>query len=467
MQCASSRSTERLAALVVLVVLAVLAPTLAWAQAEDAAPVVTDAATIEPATIEPAVGDTGVVASSDASDAASDTATSDASDTIDPALQWLLDALRVVRPTLLGEIDYRVYAREPAGETGFALGRFRIGLVLEPLPWLRAVGTVEWVGEYPILLDAYVTAHPEPWIEVFVGYAKPPLFASFRSDAVHVMAFTDRAPVVRAFFVRRDVGVDVRLRPREVPIEAVARIGNGSGSILGNDNALPAGYGALDLVLGRAWSGAHAGDREHGLRVGVAGLVESVRDRDGVMGTEAFGYVFHRAAIVSGLRLVGEAHAIGYVGPLRLTVEAAVAHEERSRDDDGNPSTPRRALPSMISSGLTAELAWVVLGGARVPGAAPTLASDATGWGGGALEIAARFDGLWLGRGAPDVAAGGALGGGLSVKWWPLDFLAATLVGHALRYEVSPIESPGELWGWDAALRLSLFWGQAPSVPAR
>lgn len=479
MRSASSRSTDRVRALALVVAVLTASPLASQpslARADEAAVSEVGAETASSGTPSEAVvpseaavpSEAGVSSAEDVTqegvsaseETASEETTSDetGSDDADEALRWLIDALRVVRPTLLGEVDYRVLPREEVGETGFALGRFRIGLVVQPLSWLRAVGTVEWVSEHPILLDAYVTVQPLPWLEIFVGYAKPPLFASFRTDPVHVMAFPDRAPVVRSFFVRRDVGVDLRARPREAPIEAVVRIGNGSGSILGNDNPLPAGYAALDLVLGRAWVGAAESDREHGLRLGVGGMIESVRDRDGVLGTEAFGYPFYRSAIVSGLRVVGEAHAVGYLGPVRLTLEGALAHEERSRDDDGNPNTPRRALEPILSSGLTAEIAWVIVGRARSPGAQPAGLAPIEAWDGGALEVAARFDALFLGRGASDVMGGGALGGGAVIKWWPLDFLSASLVGHVLRYDIAPFETPGELWGWDAALRLSLFW---------
>ncbi|MCB9595015.1 MAG: hypothetical protein H6719_20025 [Sandaracinaceae bacterium] len=277
---------------------------------------------------------------------------------------------------------------------------------------------------------------------------------------MHTLPFPDRAPVVTAFRVQRDAGAEVRIAPREAPVEAIVRVGNGSGSILGNDTPIPAGYASADLVLGRAWSGASASDRGWGLRLGAAGMIESVRDRNGVAGTAPLGFVYYRPTIVSGERLVGEAHAITYLDTVRLTFEGALAQESRSRDDDGNPSTPRVALDPIRSSGLTAELAWVALGGARAPGFAPTLAPGSSGaWAGGALEVAVRFDALWLGWGAADVTEGGALAGGASVRWWPVDFVTVTLAGHVTRYATPPIETPQEIWSWDALLRLGVFWG--------
>lgn len=372
----------------------------------------------------------------------------------------------VLQPSVLGEFDYRVYPSEIEGNTGFALARLRPGLVLTPTPWLRAVTAFEFADEHPIILDAFARVRPAEWVEFTAGYSKPPLFASFVYEPVHTMPFPDRAPVITAFRVRRDLGVDVHLAPRSVPLEGWLRVGNGTGSALGNDNALPAGYASLDLVLGRAWAGAAPEARTYGLRLGGAALVESPRDRDGITGQTPLGFVYFRPIVVSGLRVVGEGHIIGYAGPLRLTVEGAVAREERSRDDDGNPSTPRIELPVVHSYGLTAELAWVILGRPRDVGHAPGAAVGQNGaWNGGALEIAARYDGLWLGEGASDVRSGGSQGGALAVKWWPTEFLAASIAGYVTRYDTPPLEEPNELWSWGGLARLSFFWGLPGQPP--
>ncbi len=370
----------------------------------------------------------------------------------------------LLQPTLLGELDYRVYPSAIEGNTGFALGRLRPGLVLAPARWLRAVAAFEFAGESPIVLDAYARLRAADWVEFTAGYSKPPLFASFIYEPVHAMPFPDRAPVLTAFRVRRDLGVDVHLSPRTLPLECWLRVGNGTGSALGNDNALPAGYGAVDLVLGRAWAGAPAERRRFGLRLGGAALVESPRDRDGINGKTPFGFVYFRPKVVSGLRVVGQGHVIGYAGPVRLTVEGAVAREERSRDDDGNPSTPRVRLPTVRSYGVTAEVAWAVLGQAREVGRAP--GGELGPWRGGALELAARYDGMWLGRGAGDVQPGGSQGGALAIKWWPTGFLAASVAGYLTRYDTPPIEAPNDRWSWGAMARLSFFWG-LPGRPQR
>lgn len=366
----------------------------------------------------------------------------------------------ILEPTLLGEVDYRAYPSEVEGTTGFALARLRPGLALTPAPWMRANVTIEFAGENPIILDAFARFRASRWAEFTVGYSKPPLFASFTHEPVQVLPFPDRAPVVTSFRIRRDLGADVHLRPREIPVEAWLRVGNGSGSLLGNDNALPAGYGALDWVAGRAWTGSAARDREWGGRIGASLLVEDVRDRDGISGQTPLGFVYFRPVVVSGLRAVGEAHIVGYWGPLRWTTEGALARESRSRDDDGNPSTPRAELGTMHSYGLTSELAWVVGGRAREVGRPPRGDDEEALFSLGALEVAARYDGMWLGRDAVGVRLGGSQGGAVSIKWWPSKFLSVTTAGYWTHYDAPPLEEPNVHGSWGWLTRLSFFWGQ-------
>lgn len=357
----------------------------------------------------------------------------------------------LLRPTLLSEFDYRMYASEVEGNTGFAISRLRPGLVFTPTPWLRAVTAFEFAGETPSILDAFAKIRPAKWAEISAGYAKPPMFASFTYESVQAMPFPDRAPVVTAFRVRRDLGVDLHLKPRSVPLEGWIRISNGTGSALGNDNALPAGYGALDLVLGRAWIGSTSFHRTYGLRLGGSTLIESPRDRNGITGQTPFGFVYFRPIVVSGLRIISEGHLVGYAGPLRLTIEGAVAREERSRDDDGNPSTPRLKLPTMRSYGITTEVTWVLLGDTSKA----TAQQDH-----GIFEVAARYDGMWLGENASDVNSGGSQGGALAVKWWPTHFLAVSIAGYLMHFDRPPLEEPKEFWSWNALSRFSFFWGQ-------
>lgn len=372
-----------------------------------------------------------------------------------------------LRPTVLVEAGYRVYPSEAEGNTGFAVARFRPGLVLAPTSWFRGVATTEFAGEYATILDAFLRLRANDWAEFTFGYSKPPMFASFTYEPVHTLPFPDQAPVVTSFRVDRDLGADVHFTPHEVPLEGWLRVGNGTGSPLGNDNALPAGYGALDLVLGRAWVGAPANQRALGIRLGGSTLVESTRDRDGIAGRTSLGFVYFRPTVVSGLRVVAEGHAVAYAGPVRLTIEGAVARESRSKDSDGNPATPRVDLDAISSYGLTTEVAWVLLGLPREVGKAPRARSSADGaWSGGAVELAARYDGMWLARRARDVRVGGSQGGALALKWWPMDFMAATLAGDVTRYETAPLEEPDTRVSWGLQARASFFWG-APSEPQR
>jgi hypothetical protein len=114
----------------------------------------------------------------------------------------------------------------------------------------------------------------------------------------------------------------------------------------------------------------------------------------------------------------------------------------------------------MYSYGLTTELSWVIRGAPRAVGHAPRgyRREDGT-WTGGALEVALRYDGMWLGRGADDVRAGGSQGGAAALKWWPVDFMAGTLFGYVTHYDVAPIEEPNERWSWGMIARASFFWG--------
>ncbi|WP_224373026.1 porin [Hyalangium versicolor] len=378
------------------------------------------------------------------------------------SLETLLSRGLGLRPTVLTEIDYRVFPSVLEGNSGFALAHFRPGVLLAPTDWFRAVGTVEFAGEYASILDAFMALRATPWAEFSIGYSKPPLFPSFIYEADASLPFPDRAPVITSFQIRRDLGADVHFTPRSIPLEGWLRVGNGTGSALGNDNALPAGYASIELVLGRAWVGAAAEQRTFGLRLGSSGFIESAGDRDGITGQTPLGFLYYRPIVVSGLRGVVAGHAIAYAGPLRLTVEGATARESRSRDDDGNPATPRIDLPTVRSHGLTAEVAWVLQGRPRQVGVAPRgIARQDGAWGGGAVELAARYDGLWLGHGARDVRAGGSQGGALALKWWPTDFLTAALAGYVTHYDFGPVEEPDRLWSWGVIARTSFFWGNS------
>lgn len=362
-----------------------------------------------------------------------------------------------VWPTLLLSVDGRKFAREAEGMDGFAFAHARLGLRGAPLRWLGFVATMELASDEhtPALLDAAVLFRLVEGVVLDVGWAKAPLFASFYAEPVHAVPLPDRSPVVVAFRTRRDLGLGLLVARREVPLELRLRVGNGAGGLRGNDNPKLAGYGALDLVLGRPRTGHE--QHELGLRLGVGGLVENAEDRGGIHATNPLGYIYARPTPIFGWRAVGEGHIVAYAGPARLTVEAALAHEARARDTDGNPDTPREQLPGIWATGATAELAVVALGQSRAVGLPPTAKPGP--WRGGALELSGRFDWMSVNRSADDVAPGGSLGGALGLRWWPLELASLGLAGYLLHYDSAPIDQPGQHWSWGIVARLSVMWG--------
>jgi len=326
-----------------------------------------------------------------------------------------------LQPVLLTEFDHRSYPSELEGFSGFALGRFRPGLTLTPVmyPWLRAAANIEFTGNHPPnIIDAFVRMKAASWAEFTVGYSPLPLFPSVLYEPVMRMPFPDVSPVVAAFRIERDAGVDIHILPESLPIAAWLRVSNSTIAPLANENSSLAYSGALNLVLGRARLGRTADTDFWGLRLGGAMLYKNSADRDGIYGQTAMGFVYSKPVTVDGKRLVAESHAIVYAGPLRFTVEGAFANESRSFDDDGNPLTPRKPLAAMQSYGLAAEIAWVIFGKPRGVGVQPQASNrgDGTIFDGHALELAARYDRLWLGRGAIDVRGSGGDEWGVRVR---------------------------------------------------
>jgi phosphate-selective porin OprO/OprP len=368
-----------------------------------------------------------------------------------------------VWPTVLAEIDGKVHADEIEGNDGFALGRFRLGLRGQPLAWLGFAGTVELANAKPGLLDAFVVLTPVEGVRFDVGYAKAPLVGSFITEPVHAMPFPDRAPMVGAFRTRRELGIGLTVARREVPLELRMRVGNGGGDILANDDRHMASYLGLDLVLGRARVGGRG--KFLGLRVGAVGLYEKVEGRTSIRAVHPLGYVYAPGVAIAGPRAVGTGHVIGYIGPARLTFEAAIAREARIGDLDDDASTPDEAKTAVWSGGLTAELAVVVLGEPREVGLPPAAARGA--WRGGVIEIAGRFDGMAVTRHAEDVGSNGSLGGAVAVRWWPIDLASIALAGYGLRYDHAPSDQPDRQWSWGLLVRLGVYWGLPVGSDAR
>lgn len=351
-------------------------------------------------------------------------------------------------PILVGELDYRVYSDEVEGEQGFALGRLRMGIDAQPTSWFQAVGSVEWALEKPSVVDAFIVFSPLDSLHLQLGYGRTPLFISARDIYIEALPIPELSLPVRAMWPGRDLGLEAWWTPRQLPLEAWVRLGNGSGSPLGNDNTEPSLDVRVDGVLGGAARGADP-QPDWGLRVGVGAHAENAFDRAGIGGTTAAGFLFYRPVPVSGERWVSEAHALFWKGPLRLLAEGSLARESRSRDTDGNPQTPREPLHAIRAQGASLEASWLFHGtryqGRDWPVSPP---AEGGGWGGGAVEVTARAEWLQVGLGAPDVPPGGARGGTVSVRWWATSFLALSTTGYYLRYDAPPLESPDRRDSW-------------------
>jgi phosphate-selective porin OprO and OprP len=373
----------------------------------------------------------------------------------------------LVRPLLLGETDLRFDAPDRTeGEDGFAAARLRLGAGLDVGSWFRAVAQAEWARDRPALLDAYAELrHPSGWA-VRLGASKTPLFAGARDEAVFSLPVPERPMVVTAFWPGRDLGAEIHRMPTDsFPVEAWLRAGNGSGAVLGNDNSDFAADMRLDVVLGRARPDS-APSSFFGLRLGGALHLDSVEDRPGISATTAGGFTFYRPATVSGARRVAEAHAVVFAGPVKLSGEIAVAHESRSKDTDGNPDTARVPLPQVMSAGGYVEAAWMIFGPRRAPGAWPVRAPwNEWDWGG--LELAGRFERLELGKGAPDVQAGGGTCAAVAVRWWATSYAALSSAFYGYAYDVPPIEEPDRKDSWVALLRLTMRAPDNLAAPIR
>ncbi|MBK8256179.1 MAG: hypothetical protein IPK82_26355 [Polyangiaceae bacterium] len=360
------------------------------------------------------------------------------------------------KPLFLSETDLRFDAPDRIeGEDGFALVRARLGARIDVGSWLSGVAQAEWAREKPALLDAYTELRPLKWLAIRVGASKTPLFAGARDEWVANLPIPERSMVVNAFWPGRDLGAELHLLPTpNLPIEAWVRAGNGSGAVLGNDNSDFAMDMRLDVALGRAIPTVGK-NVFWGVRFGAGLHVDSVEDRPGVAGTTAGAFTFYRPPTVSGGRRVVEAHAVTWVGPVRVSGEFAFALESRGKDTDGNPDTPRVPLIATRSSGGGAEVAWMITGQRRVPGAWP-VDTPWNQWDFGALELAARVERLDLGVGAPDVTAGGATSGAVALRWWATNYAALSAAFYGYLYDRPPIEEPDRKDSWVTLLRLTL-----------
>jgi phosphate-selective porin OprO/OprP len=363
-----------------------------------------------------------------------------------------------VAPVLIADLDARFYGNAEEGQTGFTLARARLGLRASLFDRVEVVIIGRWDGGDPGLFEAYVAAHLPHGISLEAGYARSPLFVSGRDELEAWLPFQERSVTANALWPGRELGVLAAWAPPSLPLQAWFRLSNGTTNPLGNDDNSSVAFDArFDVTLGRQRTGASP-DAFTGLRLGVGARYDpDAYDNLGVYGATAGDFIFWRAPIVSGQRVLLESHLIGDLGPLELRAEGGWAKEQRSRDTDGNPLTPREQLASVQSGGVAAELAWRVFGGYRMPAAWPggTLAFDANGWKAGALELAARVERLWLGVGASDVVAGGTTAFGANARYWSAWGVGMSLGAYGYSFDTAPLETPDRTATWLVLARVT------------
>ena len=361
-----------------------------------------------------------------------------------------------LRPIVVSEVDFHIHSVPSIeGEDGFSVERLRLGARASFTPWFSGAAQVELVGESPRILDASLTVKPTRDWEISLGAGKTPLFSSARDEPVWSLPVPGLSMTTRAFWAGYDAGLEVhRLPTPRLPLEGWLRVGNGSGNALGNDNSSYALDARLDAVFGRARVDAPARER-FGLRFGAGMHVESAEDRLGIAATTADGFLFYRPPTVSGPRHVVEGHLVAYAGPVKLTVEGALAKEGRSKDTDGNPDTPRVAQDAVISRGGVVELGWMIVGPWRRAGAWPVQTPKQT-WDWGGLELGGRVERIGLGMGARDVTAGGATAASIAVRWWATSFAALSTAAYFTAYDTPPIEEPKQSSAWLGIVRATV-----------
>ena len=370
-----------------------------------------------------------------------------------PAAVLLAELQRLkLRPRLLLESDFEAHPVIQEGLTGFSFSRARIGLEASPIKQAKAVLTAEFADGAPKLIDAFVRAELSRGVALSAGFNNTPLFYSFKSEEAESLAIPELSITARALTPGRDAGLELHLFPEQAPVEAWLRVGNGSGSFAGNDNPQLSFDGRLDLAFGRANRWGSRGE-VFGLRAGVGHHREEAADRLGVEASLASGFVFFRPVTVSGLRQVSEAHLLLQLGPLQLLAEGGLAIEGRSRDDDGNPATPRETLEPTSSAGGAAELAWMITGEHRRSGLWPIEQPKRRF---GAFEVAGRAERLKLSTRASDVTPGGATSGALALRWWYSGSLALGASGYFIAYDVAPLETPDRNSSWLGLVRATV-----------
>lgn len=340
-----------------------------------------------------------------------------------------------LQPVLMTELDATAYADPSEGQTGLRVARLQLGAVARITPWLEGFGVAELaLREVSPILDAGVRLFPAVWLELTIGYDKTPLFATAHDLPVETTALPDFPLATRALWRGRDLGIEAHLRDRGWPGELYVRVGNGSGTPYGNDDARPSFEARMDLTAGRGRFGAE-GDEVRGMRAGGGVHFENAEDRPAIAGETPTGFLFWRPPTVSGPMQLVAVRALGWIGPVSIAAEGGWAHEGRARDDDGNPDTPRIVLDPVSSLGGVGEVAVAVLGPWRTPGAWPS-----------------------TGTTLPTVEGGGRL--------WSPRGLALGLFGYRAAYDGPPLETPGRSSTLGARARLTYSLPSSTGVAA-
>jgi phosphate-selective porin OprO and OprP len=369
-----------------------------------------------------------------------------------------------IDPYFMMETDALIHSAEVEGENGFEIRRLRLGLVAHPLRWLTAVGIAEYASAVEPTVhvwEGYLDVAPWEPLHLSFGFRRTPLFHIAKDELFEGMAVPELPLAVRSFWPGVDLGLEAHYLPLQVPIEAWARVGNGSGTPLGNNSDKLAYEGRVDLVLGRPRLASHSRDFL-GMRLGVGIHVGSLVNEPGVGASTADNYVFARPTIVNGLQSIGEAHLALWVGRATLDVEAGHVIEERGQNATGSATAPLMLLPSAESWGGFAELAYMIWGEPRIPGAWPNASPWNASLAKGGVEIGGRFDYVAIDQDVPSsmtgVTASGAKGGEVALRWWATSFLAVGMAGYYLRYDVAPVEEPTQRNSWLWLSRATFSW---------
>jgi phosphate-selective porin OprO/OprP len=325
-----------------------------------------------------------------------------------------------LQPTFMAQLDFDAHAPEPATYDGFVLQRMRLGLRTSLGSWFTAVGSFEYADQKVSPFEVYVEATASKSWHFAVGFRRTPLFHTAKDELIE-----------------------------SLPVEAWARVGNGSQSVEGNDGPNPAFDFRTDVVLGRAQP--HR-DTWWGLRFGVGGHAKNRVSTTGLSDTTPDGFLFYHPVPTNGWQVIGEAHLGAWLGPWTLTLEGGTATEQRS---ETTPTGTTITQPSIATRGAAFEVAYMAWGAPRrpgqsgVPGVWPNEAPWTGGqWRGGSIEVAARIERVDLEADAPDIRPGGAEGGAVAVDWWATPFVALTLAGYDYHYFLAPIEEPSETNFW-------------------